>query len=124
MASDKKTSMVALNTLNAACVHKKFASFKDLSPGEYIVDKFAIVHTMFGDRIRIDLQDTYMYLPESILKTVTIADIAELNKTPKIMIYGGKDVDNHNKLILSFSEVAYFDNQLLNLITPNYASQN
>lgn len=120
MASNKKTSSVALNTLKAACVHKKFASFKDLLPGEYIINKFSIVNTTFGDRIRIDLQDSYMYLPESFLKTLTAELLDDLNKSPKIMVYHGKDSNNHNALILDFNDVSYFDSDLLGLITQNY----
>lgn len=120
MDSDKKTSIVALNTLKAACVHKKFASFKDLSPGEYIVNKFSLVNTMFGERIRIDLHDTYMYLPEGFLKKLSTKLLDDLNRSPKIMVYQGKDAENHNALILDFNDVEYFDSELLGLITQNY----
>lgn len=120
MASNKNTSSSALNTLKAACTHKRYVSFKDLPIGEYIVNKFSIVNTVYGERIRVDLQDTFMYLPQSFLKTLTSDVIDELNKSPKLMIYQGKDVNNRNALILDFNDVSYFDNDLLGLLTPNF----
>lgn len=120
MAANVNTSSVALNTLKAACKHKKFVSFKDLPPGEYIVNKFSITDTMFGERIRIDLQETYMYLPESFFKYLKPHHLDELNKAPKVMVYEGKDANNSNALILDFNEVSYFDGELLELITPNF----
>lgn len=119
MTANNNTSIAALNTLKAACSHKKFASFKDLSPGEYIVKKFSIVNTMYGERVRIDLHDSYMYLPQSFLKTLTSEVIEDLNKSPKIMVYEGKDANNRNALILDFNDVSYFDGELFDLITPN-----
>lgn len=119
-SNSKNTSLAALNTLKAACTHKKYVSFKDLSNGEYIVNKFSIVNTVYGERIRIDLQDTYMYLPQSFLKTLTSEVLDELNKSPKVMVYQGKDSNNHNALILDFNDVSYFDSELLSLITPNF----
>lgn len=102
------------------CTHKKYVSFKDLSPGEYIVNKFTIVNTVYGERIRIDLQNTYMYLPQSFLKTLTPEVLDDVNRSPKLMIYEGKDASNNNALILDFNDVSYFDNELLGLLTPNF----
>lgn len=122
MASNntKITSSAALNALKAACSHKKFTSFKDLSPGEYIVNKFTIINTAYGERIRVDLHDSYMYLPQGFLKTLNPEVLDDLNKSPKMMVYGGKDVNNHNALILDFNEVSYYDSELLGLLTPNF----
>ena len=116
----KTTSIAALNTLKAACSHKKFASFKDFSPGEYIVTKFSIVNTVYGERIRIDLHDSYMYLPQCFLKTLKPEVLEDLNKSPKVMTYEGKDGNNHNALVLDFNEVGYYDSELLGILTPNF----
>lgn len=118
------TSNAALNTLKVACVTKKFVSFKDLTPGEYIVNKFRIVSTTYGDRIRIDLHDSYMLLPERYVKSLTEKVIEELNKSPKVMTYGGKDACNRNSLILDFNEVSYIANDVFEYITPDYTQQN
>lgn len=117
---NKNTSSAALNTLKAACTHKKYVGFKDLSPGEYIVNKFSIVNTVYGERIRIDLLETYMYLPQSFLKTLKPELLDDLNKTPKLMNYSGKDPNNRNTLILDFNDANYFDNELFGLLTPNF----
>lgn len=105
----------ALNKLKTACIKKPFKSFKDLTPGEYIVNSFVVVETKnYGQRIRINLDEFYMYLPERFQEVLDQAAIAELNLGPKIMIYSGKDVTDQNRLILDFQEVAYFANQLFN----------
>lgn len=134
--NDNTTSSAALNALKAACSRrnfgvfknfinfKKFASFKDLLPGEYIVKQFSIVSTTYGDRVRIDLHDSYMFLPKSFLKTLTPEVITDLNKSPKMMVYEGKDADNRDALILDFNEVSYFDSELLGLLTPNFNAMN
>lgn len=111
------TSSAALNALKAACVHKKFASFKDLLPGEYIVNNFSIVDTTFGERVRVELADAYMFLPPCFLRTLKPEVIEDLNKSPKIMVYKGKDADNRNALILDFNEVSYFDGEVFGLLT-------
>lgn len=110
------TSTAALNTLKLACEWKKFVSFKDLTPGEYIVNKFTVVTTSYGDRVRIDLADSYMYLPEGYLKMLTPV-IEELNKLPKIMTYGGKDANHRDRLILDFNEVGYIASEIYEYIT-------
>lgn len=97
-----------LDALKLACLKKKFTSFKDIVPGEYIVDKFTIVDTTHGKRIRIDLRDSYMYLPERFASALTESALVELNKTPKVMVYGGKDRDDRDRLILDFREYSYF----------------
>lgn len=116
--NNNATSSAAMSALKAACSHKKYISFKDLSPGEYIVNSFSIVDTAYGDRLRIEMSNAYMFLPESILKKLKPELIDDLNKGPKIMAYQGKDVDNHNALILDFNEVSYFDGEMLGLLTP------
>lgn len=125
MADIKDLETIALNTLKAACVHKKFVSFKDLSPGDYIVNKFSVVNTTYGERIRMDLHDTYMYLPESFLKQVKPELLDALTKrTPKMMTYKGKDANNRNALMLDFNPVDYIDNEIFNYITPHFGYQN
>lgn len=104
--------MEALNQLKTLCVKKTFKSFKDLVPGEYIVNSFALVTTAYGDRVRIsiDNEKTYLYLPERF--KLDEAAIIELNSSPKIMVYGGKE-DNSVKgrLILDFRDVEYLADQ-------------
>lgn len=135
-SNENSTSSGGLSALKAACSRKKFgvfknfqnykhfASFKDLLPGEYIVEKFSIVNTKYGERVRIDLHDSYMYLSKSFLNTLTPEVIDDLNKAPKMMLYQGKDAENGNSLILDFNEVSYFDSELFGLLTPNFNNAN
>lgn len=114
------TSSAAMNALKAACARKRFASFKDLPVGEYIVNRFSIVDTAHGERIRVDLQGSYMFLPQSFLELLPPDVIEDLNKAPKVMVYSGKDVNNRYALILDFNEVSYFDNDVLGELTHRF----
>lgn len=98
----------ALNALQKACLKKPFRSFKDLDVGEYIVESFALVETKFGKRLRINLVDTYMYLPERFSMSLDDAALSELNSSPKIMVYSGKDMTDKDRLMLDFKDVPYF----------------
>lgn len=104
----KRTSASAMDALKSAADKKAFQSFKDLEKGEYFIEKFFHIDTQHGTRVRVDLTDTYMYLPERYVKRLTEEICAELSKTPKIMIYKGKDPNISNRLILDFKEVEYF----------------
>lgn len=103
--------MNALDQLKGICVKKTFKSFKDLVPGEYIVDSFALVSTTYGNRVRVTIDNgsTFLYLPERFV--MTESTVAELNETPKIMIYGGKEGNSvKGRLILDFKDVDYLAN--------------
>lgn len=93
-----------MNALKGNCAKKPFMGFNELAVGEYEVKHFKRVETQYGERIRVDLIDKFMYLPERFI-FMSNDDIKELNKTPKIMIYGGKDDTNHNRLFLDFKPV-------------------
>lgn len=103
-----ENSSNALGVLRLACTKKKFVSFKDFSTGQYVVNKFTIVETTYGKRVQIDLNDSYMYLPERFVNMLTQKDIDELNKSSKIMIYKGKDTTDKDRLILDFAENSYY----------------
>lgn len=106
--SEDESVKTAMDALNTACGSKKYQSFKDIQPGEYIVNQFSIVDTTHGPRIRIELGDSYMLLPERFVKTLDQSKIDILNKSPKIMIYSGKDSSNRDRLILEFRNESYF----------------
>lgn len=98
------TSEAALSALKSACVKKKYKSFKELVLGEHVVKKFNIVETTHGKRVRIETDQFYMYLPERFVTVLTEPVIEELNKSPKIMVYGGKDETERDRLILDFRD--------------------
>lgn len=101
--------MDAMDKLKSACkktsIKKTYKSFKDINIGEYNINRFAVVDCQFGKRIRIDLDEFFMYLPERFVKFLTDADIDQLNEAvPKVMVYSGKDAENKDRLILDFKD--------------------
>lgn len=107
----------ALAQLKEVCRKMIYKSFKDLSPGEYIVNKFSSVETVHGKRVRIllDNGNTYMLLPSRF--NFDDATIADLNSKPKIMIYGGKEGSSvQSRLILDFQNVEYLTAEYLNFL--------
>lgn len=98
------TSEAALGALKSACVKKKYMSFKELLLGEHVVKKFSIVETTHGKRVRVETAHYYLYLPERFATVLTDPVIEELNKSPKIMVYGGKDETDRDRLILDFRD--------------------
>lgn len=107
------TAESVLNELKNACVSRKYQSFKDLQPGEYIVNSFSIVESSHGPRVRVDMSDTYVLLPERFTKILTAEKIQLLNFTQKMMIYSGKDSSNRDRLILDFRDVNAYIDELL-----------
>lgn len=107
----------ALAQLKEVCRKMTYKSFKDLSPGEYIINNFSSVETAHGKRVRILLDNgsTYMLLPSRFnFDDTTIAD---LNSRPKIMIYGGKEGSSvQSRLILDFQNVEYLTEEFLNFL--------
>lgn len=112
MSSDEACS--ALAALKMCGVKKTFKSFKDLPVGEYIIDRFTHVDTSHGRRVRVDMGNAYMYLPERYTD-LSEDKINTLNKTPKIMVYDGKDPADRDRLILDFRDTqTYFADLLTN----------
>lgn len=96
--------MSAMNALQTACSKREYKSFENLPVGEYIVRSFTMWGTEFGPRIRIDIDETYMFLPKRFSDALTEAQVTELNKSTKIMSYFGKDVNENGRLLLDFKE--------------------
>lgn len=82
--------MAALDFLNSICEKRSYKSFTNLPHGEYIIRRFSIVESRLGNRVKIDFDDGYAYLPERFNKLLA-EHIEELNMTPKIMVYSGLD---------------------------------
>lgn len=102
----------ALDCLKAACEKKPFRSFDDLMPGEYIINEFSQVDTQYGNRLRISMENgtVFMFLPERF--NMDEEGIKELNSSPKIMVYRGKDVKAKNRLLLDFQDLQDLADQL------------
>lgn len=89
--------MDAFSMLKSVCCTKQFVSFENLPVGDYFVEEFALVNTKFGTRIRVDIGDKVVFLPERFSKNMTSEKVNELNNSPKLMCYKGKDASKHNK---------------------------
>lgn len=101
--------MNALGVLKAACANKPFKSFKNLDIGDYVVDNFQRVKTDYGDRLRIELSDSVMYLPERFSNLLQDEHLTDLNDSTVVMSYSGKDPNNRNRLLLDFEIIRMDD---------------
>lgn len=115
--------MDALTILKLACVQKPeraqfamtYKNFDQIHPGEYIVTKFEKrASEKYGEQVRITVGDWYMNLPPRFNGPLTDVVIDELNKTPKIMVYGGKNQSEYNRLILDFKDASAYVTQFIN----------
>lgn len=84
----KKMSSALEIFRNAARV-KSYCRFDDLPVGDYLVCNFALKPTKYGMRIRVDLGDKFVYLPERFLVPESV--INDLNKTQHWLCYRGKE---------------------------------
>lgn len=94
--------MSGIERLNNPPVGKPTKNFQDLPKGEHFVKHFRFIETKdYGNKIRIELADSYMYLPERYI--LSDEEIADLNKSVVIMKYLGKD--QNNRLLLKFEKL-------------------
>lgn len=76
---------------------KPICSFEKLPIGEYLVRKFDFVETKFGPKVRVDIGDRFVFLPQRFSEGVTKEIVDDYNITPKIMSYSGKDASQFNR---------------------------
>lgn len=88
-------------------MNKPFKSFKNLTIGTHYVESFRRVSTNFGDRIRVDFLEFYMYLPDRFSRLLTDGLLTELNNgdSDVVMTYSGKDSIVQNRLLLDFDAI-------------------
>lgn len=103
----KMEALEALNVLNSC--GKKYTNFGKLPIGEYPVEKFSFVSTQQGERIRVDLEDYFVFLPQRYFDNVCAERCAVLNKHNYIMVFGGKENTKAERIILSFRLAAPSD---------------
>lgn len=102
-----------MEDLKAACSNKNFKSFKDLAIGEHLIEKFSIVNTSFGDRVRVDLKDCFMFLPERFMTYLDGEAIKKLNESNIMMSYKGRNLNNNRRLNLDFEAITAADGDKL-----------
>lgn len=94
--------MEALLALKRASAPMNFKSFKNLEVGEYVTRKFMKVKTKYGPRVRVHIEDFYIYLPERHATELDDTLIEQLNNNLTMMKYMGKDEENQNRLLIDF----------------------
>lgn len=92
---------------NASC-NKPYCAFSNLSIGDYLVTDFALVETKYGPRLRVDLGEKILTLPERYARDMTHEKVLELNDSPKWMSYYGRDPRKNNKILLDFKTMEEF----------------
>lgn len=111
--------MSAIDALKSACLNKPFKSFKNLPiSNDYIIERFDMVHTSFGDRIRIEMHDCFMFLPERFSRVLDQDALNKLNKSSVMMLFKGRDCVNNNRLVLDFESVPTFDDAVEATLVP------
>lgn len=84
-----------MDELLHACEKRSYKSFNDLAVGEYTVKNFSVADTKYGERLRVDCDGFYLFLPERLSTPKIIApdNIDKMNKRQQIMIFRGKDAE-------------------------------
>lgn len=88
---------MAFNLLKSVSNNKPYTTFNELNIGNYIVSDFIITETKFGKRVRVDLGEKLLCLPERYTIGMTPEYLNDLNKAPMRMIYSGRDISKNNK---------------------------
>lgn len=96
---------MAFELLRNACITKQYTSFTKLPFGNYLVEEFSFVQTQYGDRIRVDLGDKYVFLPERFSARLKPEHIPELNENQRVMVYNGRSQGNKNQILLEFKSI-------------------
>lgn len=106
----------SLQLLQEASYCKQYISFEDLPVGDYIVHSFAIVETKnYGKRIRVDLGDKVVLLPQRYIKEIKEENIEELNQGQYMMTFRGKNPALRNMVLLNFESVAEYTGSFLDM---------
>lgn len=100
--------MSAFNILKNASNSKPITNFNKLDFGDYFISSFTLVETKFGPRLRLDLGDKLVLLPERFSAGFTAEKIQELNEENFLLVYKGKEKAQNNKLVLDFLRVEEF----------------
>ena len=97
--------MSAFQLLKNASNPKPIANFDNLPVGDYFISNFALVETKFGLRLRLDLGDKILFLPERFAIGFTAEKVSELNEGHYLLLYKGKECSQNNKLIIDFESL-------------------
>lgn len=104
--------MNELTHIKAACINKPFKSFVNLKVGDYVVENFQRVSTSLDHRIRVELYDCVMYLPECYTNHINDEILNELDRVIVCMSYYGKNAASQELLDFTVIRVEEAGNQV------------
>lgn len=91
---------------------KPYVKFDDLSVGDYFIQSFAYVQTKYGKKIRLDIGEKVVFLPQRFITRIGEINIEktldEMNKGQYWLLYGGKDTSEFKRLILNIVSTAEY----------------
>lgn len=112
--------MDSIHALKLVCTGKPYTSFSKLPVGDYVVEKFEKRKSpKYGDRIRVELQNEVVYLPERFNAVMTPQAIAELNASTVIMSFKGRVEESNNFILLDFDVIDIDELNILAATQPS-----
>lgn len=107
--------MSAFNALKSACKGSiMYRNFDSIEIGVYKVLEFKFADTRYGRKIVVVTDEFMCFLPDRFSKSIMTQEaIDELNNTPCVMKYNGKDPKRKNLVKLDFEKYIQQDAQEL-----------
>lgn len=102
----------------SACVAvKPYISFDELAVGDYFIKSFAYVDTKFGKKIRLDIGECVVFLPNRFINAIGVENIdekiAEMNQGQYVMLYRGKNKSQFNQVMLDIEKAENYTGSVL-----------
>lgn len=117
--------MEAIKALNKGSEPVNFKSFKNLEPGDYIARKFMIVKSRYGKRLKVYIDDYFIYLPERHAIELNDELLDVLNNNLVMLKYSGKDPKNGNRLLIDFELLTIDkDNEMVTVSANDQVEKN
>lgn len=105
---------------SAGSSRKPYISFDNLPIGDYFIKSFSWVGTKFGNKIRADIGENVVFLPQRYVKNVgednIEAKLSEMNKGKYWLIYRGKDTHNNNEVMMDIISADDYSGSALDLL--------
>lgn len=105
--------MSAFNALKSAVkASSAYRNFDNIDVGVYKVLGFKFMNTRYGQKIVVTTAEFKCFLPDRFSKSIqTDEAIAELNGTPCVMRFSGKDATRKNRVMVDFEKIPQQDAQ-------------
>lgn len=105
--------MSAFNALKtAAKASSAYRNFDNIAVGVYKVLKFEFVTSKYGKRVVVTTPEFKCFLPDRFSQSIqTDEAIAELNGSPCVMRFSGKDATRKDRVMVDFEAIPQQDGQ-------------